>query len=188
MTTKSAKKKIFLINRDFQFRYAGAGIAAGLIASVLTATLILYPLFAFKILTSAYFLPWPVFACMFAAVLINVAIQMLFGIMLTHRVAGPMFSMIRTIRRIGAGYWNTKVNLRAQDELQMIGRHLNELSEQLVHSGMDDLIKIEELLSEVSGLDMDQTRKEHLTNKLMILSNVIKKRISLNELRSEKND
>ncbi len=99
-----------------------------------------------------------------------------------------MFSMIRTIRRIGAGYWNTKVNLRAQDELQMIGRHLNELSEQLVHSGMDDLIKIEELLSEVSGLDMDQTRKEHLTNKLMILSNVIKKRISLNELRSEKND
>lgn len=184
--TAKPKKKLFLINRDFQLRYAGAGIAAGIITSILTATLILYPLFAFKILTSTYFLPWPVFACIAVAVFINIAVQMAFGIVLTHRIAGPMFSMIRTIRRMGTGHWNTKVNLRADDELQMIGRHLNELSEQLVNAGMNDLVKIEELLAEVALLNIDEAIKAPLINKLSIISTSIKSRIRTPELRSGK--
>lgn len=188
MTAQPVKKKIFLINRDFQLRYAGAGIVAGIITSFLTALLILYPLFAFKILTSAYFLPWPIFACMIAAVFINIAVQMVFGILLTHRVAGPMFSMIRIIRRIGSGHWNTKVNLRAQDELQMIGRHLNELSEQLVQAGKDDLEKLEEIQSELVTLDIEPAKKSQITGQLEVLYTTIKNRINAPAFRSDKHD
>lgn len=177
MTPRPIKKKLILINRDFQFRYAGAGIAASLVASLLMASLILYPLFAFKILTSIYFLPWPFFVGIMLAVILNMLVQLVFGIVMTHRIAGPMYGMIRTIRQIGAGKWSAQVRLRTQDELQMIGRHLNEMSEQLVRAGMDDLVRIEHLSSEIARLDINQTSKDSLTNELANLAANIKKRI-----------
>lgn len=186
--TSPVKKKLILINRDLQFRFAGAGLIASLVASLIMAVLILYPLFSFKILTSIYFLPWPVMVGVVFAILINMIVQLIFGIILTHRIAGPMYGMIRTIRQIGAGRWSAQVKLRDQDELQMIGRHLNEMSEQLIKAGNDDVRRIEQVSSKLALLNIDQSVKEPIIAELNDVASKIKQRISSSGNRSENND
>lgn len=188
MITRPVKKKLILINRDFQFRIAGAGLAASMIASMIMAVLIIYPLFQFKILTSIYFLPWPIVAGVVLAVVINMIVQLIFGIFLTHRIAGPMYGMIRTIRQIGAGQWNAQVRLRDSDELQMIGRHLNEMSEQLIRVSLEDLTKLDQISSAIANLEMDANGKEALNAKVAALKSDITKRIGPMKDRSENHD
>ena len=171
MNQRLMSKKILLVNRDFQFRYTGAGLAAGCVSTVITATLILYPLFAFKILTIGIFLPWPIFACMLVAVILNILVQLIFGIVMTHKVAGPMFSIVKNIRKLGAGRWNIKIN---------------ELSENLVVVAKNDLETLAQIKSSVAKLSGDQNEKELLLATIDHLANSISERIAQpKELRSQ---
>ena len=145
MTQRTNAKKIWLVNRDFQLRYTGAGLAAGLVSTLITATLILYPLFQFKIITVGFFLPWPIFACIFAAAALDAGVQVAFGIVITHKVAGPMFSLIKYLRLIEAGRWNVKMKQRSGDDLQIIVRHVNDMSEGLVTRVARDLEQLEKI-------------------------------------------
>jgi hypothetical protein len=178
MNQRLMSKKILLVNRDFQFRYTGAGLAAGCVSTVITATLILYPLFAFKILTIGIFLPWPIFACMLVAVILNVLVQLIFGIVMTHKVAGPMFSIVKNIRKLGAGRWNIKMHQRPGDDLEMIVRHINELSENLVVVAKNDLETLAKIKSSVAKLSGDQNEKELLLATVDDLANSISERIA----------
>lgn len=144
-------KRIWLVNRDFQFRYAAAGLVAGLSSTIITATLIIYPLFAFKILTIGLFLPWPIVVTISAAIVVNCVLQIIFGLLLTHRIAGPVFNLVRYLRMIGHGHWSIKMNQRSHDELGMVVRHVNEMSESLTKAVKDDL----EVLAQVESLLRD---------------------------------
>lgn len=177
MNQRLISKRIFLVNRDFQFRYTGAGLAAGCVSTVITATLILYPLYAFKILTIGMFLPWPIFLGMGVAVILNILVQLAFGIVLTHKVAGPMFSLIKNIRKLGSGQWNIKMQLRPDDELQMIVRHLNELSESMVITTNTDLAQLAVIKQAAENLDCDPAKRNLLLRSIDDLSNQLSSRI-----------
>lgn len=140
-------KRIILVNRDFQFRYTRAGVAIGIVSTVLTSVVILYPLYLFKILVIAQFLPTPILAGMAAAALINIAMLVLFGILISHRVAGPMFSMVRHFRKIANGHWRTQMRTRPGDDLQFVIRNLNDLSAGLVETAEKDLALIDQAIN-----------------------------------------
>ncbi len=65
-------KRIYLINRDFQLRYAYAAVFVGLMSTIVTTTVLLYPLYKFEIVRIPQFLPLPIMSAMVAAALINV--------------------------------------------------------------------------------------------------------------------
>lgn len=170
-------KKIFLVNRDFQFRYTFAGLAAGCVSTLITATAILYPLYAFKILTIGIYLPWPIFVAMGAAVFFNILVQFAFGILLTHKVAGPMFSLIKNIRKLAAGQWNLKMQTRAGDDLQMIVRHLNELSENMVRATQADLNHLAIISEAIVAMECNPIQKSALMKSIDELSQRMSARI-----------
>ena len=143
MKTEIPTKRIYLVNRDFQFRYTRMGVLAGIVSTAITTLVILYPLFVFKILVVPQFLPTPILVGMLAAAVINIAIIVMFGILITHRIAGPMFSMVRHLRRMQIGQWRTFMRVRPGDELQLIVRNMNELSDALVQTATKDLELIE---------------------------------------------
>jgi hypothetical protein len=145
MLKKLLPKRIWLVNRDFQYRYTAAGVAAGLVSTSLTMALILYPLFVFKILTVGMFLPLPIIIAMVSAAVLNCVVQIFFGIILTHRIAGPMFSMMRQLRLIAMGKWRVTLRQRQGDELQPLARHLNEMSDGLVAIAKSDIQSLEEI-------------------------------------------
>lgn len=146
MKTEIPTKRIYLVNRDFQFRYTRMGVMAGIVSTTITTLVILYPLFVFKILVVPQFLPAPILAGMLAAAMINIGIIVLFGILITHRIAGPMFSMVRHLRRMQIGHWRTNMRIRPGDELQLIVRNMNELSDALVQTATKDLELLEKAL------------------------------------------
>lgn len=143
MKTDIPPKRIYLVNRDFQFRYTRMGVLAGVVSTAITALVILYPLFVFKILVIPQFLPTPILAGMLAAAVINIGIIVLFGILITHRIAGPMFSIVRHLRRLANGQWQTNMQSRPGDELQLIVRNMNDLSDALVITAAKDLELVE---------------------------------------------
>lgn len=167
MKNQKSNKKIWLINRDFQMKYAGAGLAAGLASTVITATLIIYPLFVFKILTIGMFLPWPIFTCIAAALVLNCIIQMFFGIVLTHKIAGPMYSLVKHLRLIGVGQWNIEMRQRQGDELNMVVRHFNEMSDCLVNTVKNDLRELEKIKTDAAHIESNDPKVLEARTKLL---------------------
>jgi methyl-accepting chemotaxis protein len=178
MTKRFKSKKIWLVNRDFQLRYTGAGLAAGFVSTLITAILILFPLFQFKIITVGFFLPWPIFVCIFAAAILNAFVQIAFGIVLTHKIAGPMFSLIKYLRLIEAGQWKIQMRQRQGDDLQIVVRHVNEMSEGLARTVAQDLESLEKIKSIIAAPTGDIGERDLLIAGIERLMDDMNQRIS----------
>lgn len=131
-----------MINRDFQLRYAGAAVTVGILSTLLTSTLILVPLYQFEILRIPRFLPWPILVMMGAAAVVNVALVGLMGIQVTHRLAGPMYSLVRQIRRIEEGQWHGRLKLREGDDMKYVVRNFNEMVSSIEQRTEHDLARL----------------------------------------------
>jgi len=144
------RKRVYLVNRDFQLRYTWAAVAVGLVSTILTATIVLYPLYIFEILRIPRFLPMPILGAMSIAVVVNIVLVALMGIFVTHRIAGPMFSLVRGMRRVEAGRWRVSLRVRDGDELRYVIRNFNEMIAALCKMANDDLALVERALESVS--------------------------------------
>ncbi|MGE0174386.1 MAG: hypothetical protein AB7T49_16440 [Oligoflexales bacterium] len=147
-------KRIYLINRDFQLRYAGAAVFVGLITTILTAFVVLYPLYIFEILRVPRFVPVPFLVAMLIALVLNIFLVAFMGVVLTHKIAGPIYSLVRNFRRIEQGRWNSYLKLRQDDEMQYLARKYNDMIDALRARGVRDLealTRVKEGLSKLPG-------------------------------------
>jgi hypothetical protein len=180
MTSEKFSKKLILVNRDFQFRYARVSVAVGLVSTALTSVVILYPLYLFKILVVPRFLPTPILLSMVAAAMLNISMIIVFGILISHKIAGPMFSMVRHFRKIAGGTWRTEMRTRPGDDLGFVVRNLNELSDALVSCASNDL----ELVNEA----IESCKSEESKSSLIKLQQQIAQRIKHHEPSVRQND
>ena len=171
MTAPLKGKRIYLVNRDFQFRYMRAAVVVGVFSTLLTSGLILYPLYVFKILVIPRFLPTPILVAMGLAAVANMVFIGLLAVLLTHRIAGPMYSLARQMREVASGNWRSWLSLRKHDDLKYVMRNFNELIEGLIAIGREDVRSLDALQSKVeqalqtAGIKEDaavrQAFKEH---------------------------
>jgi methyl-accepting chemotaxis protein len=150
MTTGKPTKKIYLINRDFQLRYARTAVAVGFFSTLLTVVLILFPLFQFQILRFPNFVPMPFVLGMVMAAVINFVMVAYFGILMTHRIAGPMFSLVRQFRLVSGGNYNAAFGVRERDELKFVIRNFNEMVAGLTSQTLKDVEKIDRIVMALS--------------------------------------
>lgn len=132
-------KSIILVDRSFQMRFGFLGFFTGLITSCLTAGAVLYPLYVFRILVVPRFLPTPIMMLLISALLINAMLLGILGVYISHRIAGPVFSITRQLRLIQDGIYRVRFGTRKGDELQFLAKHLSETSEVLVAQAQQDL-------------------------------------------------
>lgn len=159
-------KRLYLINRSFQLRLGRAAVCIGILSTVLTGTIILYPLYIFEILRIPRFLPWPILISMGLASVINVASIFYLAILASHRIAGPMFNLHRSMRRISSGQFNSTIKFRKTDELQYISRAFNEMSESLCLLTERDLNTLNEALN---LLKLESIPPQNVQNSVVIL-------------------
>lgn len=133
------QKRIFLVNRDFQMRYTKSAVGVGLVSTALTSLIILYPLYQFEILRIPKFLPLPVLSAMVVAAVVNIGVVAFMGIMVTHKIAGPMYSLVRCFRRVAIGKYDNLMRQREGDELRFIVRNFNDMLQSLQYSTAEDL-------------------------------------------------
>ncbi len=160
MTKQKHRKKIILINREFQFRYTRAAVAVGIISTILTSVLILFPLYTFEILRIPKFLPIPILGAMVFAALVNVIFVAFMGVVLTHKIAGPMYALVRHIRQVGMGQWKSFMSVREDDELKFVVRNFNDMLEELSRINEQDLDLVNQVSDKIESLPAEN--KEEL--------------------------
>jgi hypothetical protein len=166
--TFKQKHRIILINRDFQFRYTGAAVLVGLVSTLLTSGLILYPLYQFEILRIPRFLPLPILLVMMLAAAFNVGLIAFMGVLITHRIAGPMYSLVRQFRRVEEGRWYGQMKIREGDDMKYVVRNFNAMLEAVHHQGLRDLEElrsVQELLATPELSDAEKVSQSRLALK-----------------------
>lgn len=146
-------KRLFLINRDFQIRHTRSAIVVGLVSTILTAIVILYPLYFFQILRIPRFLPAPILLAMALAAVLNIVIVGVMGIFVTHRIAGPMYSLVRSFRKVSIGKYEASMGFRADDELKFVVRNFNNMIEALRGFAVQDIKMINKTIILVESLE-----------------------------------
>ena len=134
----------------------------GLLSTVLTTTLILYPLYQFEILRIPRFLPIPILSVMGIAALLNMGLVAFMGILLTHRIAGPMYSLVRHFRRIEDGRWYGQMRVREGDDMKYLVRNFNAMLEsinQQTHVDFEKLRQVRELLVATEWSDAEKVSR-----------------------------
>jgi methyl-accepting chemotaxis protein len=171
-------KRLYLINRSFQLRLSRAAVAVGILSTILTSTLILFPLYRFEILRIPRFLPWPILISMGCAVLINVGTIFYLAILTSHRIAGPMFSLHRSMRLITAGHFQVDIKFRKTDELQYISRCFNEMAESLHLMTQRDLEALNQSIAILQSPIQDAHQIQESVLALESLRKILEDRIS----------
>lgn len=170
-------KKILLVNRDFQLRYTKAAIAVAIVSTILSVSVILYPLYTFEILRIPKFLPMPILGAMASAVVINVGLIGFLGVILTHRLAGPIYALTREFRKIGGGLWGGTLKIRQEDDLKYLVRCFNEMSEDLEKINTSDTKELEEVISRLKNNDGNANAVAQAVEQLQALHDSFKERI-----------
>ena len=145
MSHLSKNKKIYLINRDFQLRYMKMAVMVGFVSTLMTISLLLFPLQYFGIIRLPGFLPPMFMWAIGIAAGLNFLMVASGSILITHRIAGPMFSLVRQFRVIQSGFWHCPLSVRRDDEMKYVFRNFNELTEYLDTTCTDDLTDLDDL-------------------------------------------
>ena len=164
---RKKSKRLYLINRDFQLRYVRAAIIVGLSSTLLTTALLLWPLFQFKIIRFPNFLPWPFLAAIFLGALINFIFVAGLGILMTHRIAGPMFALVRQMRVVQHGNFRAQLAVRQLDDLKYLIRNFNEMTTKLVDITTEDLAKLNRIATIIDFQEGDLQRNKSLGSKFI---------------------
>lgn len=156
------RKKLYLLNRHFQFRFMGLAVVVGSFSTILTTVIILYPLYAFRILRIPEFLPLPILGLMIFAALINVALISYMTVTVTHRIVGPLYNLVKNMRRFESPNWNGHIKVREKDELKYVVRNFNSMVDRIVECLDKDLerLKTDKPQLEAVVADLEQRRQE----------------------------
>lgn len=164
----SGRQKIWLVNREFQLRYTWGMVGIAAVTTILTAFIILFPLYLFEIIYSPKFLPAPFLGAIGIALFLNMLIIAATGILATHRVAGPLFRLTREMKKLSEGSLEgSDLNFRLKDELKFVARSYNDLIHGLRSRTEQDLQQLNEI---VSSLDEAQSSDQPTDQKALLQS------------------
>ncbi|MEE8360271.1 MAG: HAMP domain-containing protein [Candidatus Omnitrophota bacterium] len=133
------RRRKYLIKPGFQLRYAGIILLTLFVASaicVLTTYFSSISLLGEKL---AHVYPQGRLVATLKQVNMIIAYRLLFlipflaffGILLSHRIAGPAYRIERTLREIGTGNFDIHIKLRRYDELVSIANAINDMTSDL---------------------------------------------------------
>ena len=156
------RRKQFLVKRGMQFRYIGMIFALAILASIVTG----YTVFATgwtllgEKLASVY--PQGRLIYVFKAANIALIRNLLFisplifimGVLFSHKIAGPVYRIEKSLYEISKGNLALKVKLRSGDELWDMANIINDMTEALSKTIALD----KELVAQLTQ-DLDEIKK-----------------------------
>jgi methyl-accepting chemotaxis protein len=101
--------------------------------------------------TPDYILPILIGSSLISIVFISVAT--FFAIMyLSHRIAGPLYKIEKSVKEIGGGNLGLKINLRSTDEIAEMAASLNEMTDNIKLHVQEIKSRIENLAGQIDAL------------------------------------
>ena len=175
------RRRKYIIEKGLQFRYIGLVFALALIASIVTGWTVFATGWHYlgEKLASVY----PQGRLVYVLKVTNLALVrnlllispliFILGLLFSHRIAGPVYRISKTVGDISKGNLGLRIRLREGDELVDLADMINNLTDNFnntVISDKDIAIKIEKDLEEikklVSSQPCDCAKVESLINSL----------------------
>ncbi len=91
------------------------------------------------------------------------------GVVVTHKVAGPVFKMKRLLGDLGRGQFRVVARLRKGDELQHFFDAFNETAQQLDRRQQEEIRQIDDVIEILSGESQDPLRVSGARERLISL-------------------
>jgi signal transduction histidine kinase len=133
------QRKLRLVDRNLQVGLTGSFIAIAAVGAVLQAVLLSRSIDALLASGDAETLRIEVPALLMRNLLVTVPVvaasMWVFGILITHRVAGPLYRLERHLEALASGEPSEDCTLRVDDELQGLCEKLNVAVERLRSRG-----------------------------------------------------
>lgn len=132
-----SRRRQWIVNRAFQFRFVGMAIVVLCLLTIVALAAVYAALWT--TLNVFELLDDPVAVSLFTMVGLIVTLQLLvilpfvvwFGILLTHRVVGPLVRIQAAIAQMAAGDFNVHIKLRKSDALPELAEAINRLAASL---------------------------------------------------------
>lgn len=147
-------RRSYLVDRELQFRYGLSGIVVGLVSSLLSVGQVLWAFRVFHIWQGQR-LPAPVIAGIVLVLVINVVLIFAVTVLMTHRIAGPIYNLVRQFQRLSDGDFTIRAKFRSSDELQKVAESFNELVERLHHRDEEIQAKVAQALKACEDGDIE---------------------------------
>lgn len=160
------RRRKYLIKRGLQFRYIGAILVTVFIVALICVTTTYYSLLVLFGEKLANVYPQgrlmvtlkQVNLIVLSRILILLPFVAVAGLLLSHRIAGPVFRIEKVLKEIGDGNFDIQVHLRKRDELKDVAAAINQMNlnlkerklkeEGILHKISDTSKRIKELLKE----------------------------------------
>ncbi len=153
------RRRNYLINKEFQFRYMGRIIFGMVVMALIVSFTVYYTTWA-RIMDEFYNIPRiaaqfaPLFASvnrtMFLILILFVLLAAVLSIFMSHSIAGPIYRFEKSLQAIASGDLTLRVGLRKTDEFKHIAETLNLMVSELRNNLSSDRELIDELAS-ISG-------------------------------------
>ncbi len=150
-------RRTYLVNREMQFRYARSALVVGAVTTFMSVALLLWAFWSFNIWQGQR-LPTPVLVCLGAGLVINLCGVFFVTIVITHRVVGPMFNLLRQFSHVARGDFSAMARFREQDEMHYVARRFNEMVMMLRVRNDFVVGKVDEAIRALNTGDADAAR------------------------------
>lgn len=173
------KKRIFIVDADFQYRFIRkiavlavclvvvslCSLAAGNYLYGNVEVSVVQPMSPIvsdlvgdhKEPTTILELLWPI---MFICIVITLAATFLFGVIVSHRMAGPIYRIKRNLKKMDQGDLRGEIHLRTNDDFKSLAESVNVLT----RKWRQQVRNINDIINNADSSDEDQ--KEDLILKL----------------------
>jgi len=139
MEKKLYKRRRYIVRKELQLKYVGLILTVVLLSAVVAGYTIYYNSWALlgDKLASVY--PQGRLAQIFRTVNIRLVVNLIFvsmfcvgiGILTSHKIAGPVFRMVRFLNNVAEGDYTKRVHLRKGDQLQDLAEAINKVVDKL---------------------------------------------------------
>ena len=139
MEQKSYRRRRYIVKKEFQLKYVGLIVAVMLLSAVISGYTIYYNSWVLLGEKLANVYPQGMLVQIFRSVNMRLFVAMFFvaiicvgiSILASHRIAGPVFRMIRFLGKVTAGDYSQRIHLRKKDELKDLAEAINKLVDKL---------------------------------------------------------
>ncbi len=174
-------RKNYFISRKFQSKFIvefcilaiiGLAVSAGLLFAYLqykgTVTTAFVNSRLSIVSTADYILPIVIMVAVITMILVSIAtaISVMY---LSHRIAGPLFSITKNLKKVAAGDLSFKLRLRSTDEIKNVVDTINETTESIREHILIIKSRSQELDSEIKALTKDSVTVKDIKVKAKML-------------------
>ena len=174
---KKYKRRKFFIKKDFQGKLilscflfvTGGGLLFNVLLGLLSADTptISYYNQNIQLGQTSFMLLKQVLRANWLLIVIGGVFVLLASLLLSHRIAGPLFRFESTLENMKNGYLGNTIHLREKDEGKELAQKINEFNTQLsvsFHIINNNSKALQILIEQALGLDLPEAEKEQLAS------------------------